>query len=138
MSRRTSRRSGIADTPSLPEPTRRSRSTRNTANDIKPDLVDEAGPSKSNKRPSLRARTTTNDDIADEEDEEDKPYRVRNRKSVSYKEVPVDADADLDADVDAEEEEDSLSSAGEEKGESSYPSLGMTYGRKQREAELTS
>jgi len=118
MSRRTSRRSGIADTPSLPEPTRRSRSTRNTADDIKPDLVDEAGPSKSNKRPSLRARTTTQDDLPDDEDE-GKPYRVRHRKSVSYKEVPVDADADLDAEVDAEEEEDSLSSAGEEKGESS-------------------
>ena len=132
MSRRTSRRSGVADTPSLPEPTRRSRSTRNTADDIKPDLVDEAGPSKSNKRPSLRVRTTTNDDVAGEEDVDgDKPYRVRNRKSVSYKEVPVDADADLDADVDAEEEEDdSLSSAGDEKGEASYPSLGMTYGQK--------
>lgn len=118
MSKRTSRRSA-PDPPSIPEPNRRSRSSRNEvkAESIEPD--NDAGPSK-RARPSLRARTKTADEPVDEEDEE-KVYSVRERKSVSYREVPVIEDDDDD------EEVDDLSSAGEEKdGESpSYQTRGI-------------
>ena len=110
MSKRTSRRS-VPDPPTVPELNRRSRSSRNEvkAESIEPD--NDAGPSK-RARPSLRARTKTADEPVDEEDEE-KVYSVRERKSVSYREVPVIEDDDDD------EEVDDLSSAGEEKdGES--------------------
>jgi chromatin structure-remodeling complex protein RSC7 len=112
MSKRTSRRS--AAEPTIPEPSRRSRSSRN---EIKAESVEVeeneagAGPSKRS-RPSLRARTKTADDPAAETDGdgEERGYSVRERKSVSYREVPV---------VDDEEDLDDLSSAGEEKdGES--------------------
>jgi chromatin structure-remodeling complex protein RSC7 len=112
MSKRTSRRS--AAEPTIPEPSRRIRSSRN---EIKAESVEveendaSAGPSKRS-RPSLRARTKTADDPAAETDGdgEERGYSVRERKSVSYREVPV---------VDDEEDLDDLSSAGEEKdGES--------------------
>jgi chromatin structure-remodeling complex protein RSC7 len=58
--------------------------------------------------------------VEDEEDEEsEKPYRVRNRKSVSYREVPVDT----------EEYDEELSSAGEEeKSEYRYILTGLMKG----------
>jgi hypothetical protein len=91
MSKRTSRRSA-------------------SRNEIKAESIEpenDAGPSK-RARPSLRARTKTADESIDEDDGE-KGYSVRERKSVSYKEIPV---------VEDDEEVDDLSSAGEEKGES--------------------
>lgn len=104
MSKRTSRRSA-PDPPSIPEPTRRSRSSRNEikAESIEPE--NDAGPSKRS-RPSLRARTKTADEVVETDGDEEKGYSVRERKSVSYKEVPV---------VEDDEEIDDLSSAGEEK-----------------------
>jgi chromatin structure-remodeling complex protein RSC7 len=102
MSKRTSRRSA-PDPPSIPEPNRRSRSSRNEikAESIEPE--NDPGPSK-RARPSLRARTKTADEPFEEDEE--KVYSVRERKSVSYREVPV---------IEDDEEVDDLSSAGEEK-----------------------
>jgi len=114
MSKRTSRRSA-PDPPSIPEPSRRSRSSRNEikAESIEPE--NDAGPSK-RARPSLRARTKTADEHIDE-DEEEKVYSVRERKSVSYREVPV---------IEDDEEVDDLSSAGEEKDGESRHSISHT------------
>jgi len=110
MSKRASRRSA-PDPPSVPEPTRRNRSARHT--DVKAESVEaeesenDAGPSK-RARPSLRARTKTADEPVDTDGEE-KGYSVRERKSVSYREVPVVEDEEEEDDV------DDLSSAGEDK-----------------------
>jgi len=115
MSKRTSRRSA-PDPPSIPEPNRRSRSSRNEikAESIEPE--NDPGPSK-RARPSLRARTKTADESF--EDDEEKVYSVRERKSVSYREVPV---------IEDDEEVDDLSSAGEEKDGESHLTIFQTCG----------
>jgi hypothetical protein len=54
---------------------------------------------------NVRGRTKTEDVQTEAEGEGDdtgKPYRVRNRKSVSYREVPVD---EIEEDVDVDDEE---------------------------------